>query len=32
MNRWKIEQIEYINIAYKVPYEMAENYMEDIYA
>ena len=29
MNRFKVEEVEYINIAYQVPYEMAENYMED---
>jgi hypothetical protein len=31
MNRFKIEEVEYINIAYKVPYEMAWNYMIDNY-
>jgi hypothetical protein len=31
MNRFKIEEVEYINIAYKVPYEMANAYMEDMY-
>jgi hypothetical protein len=32
MNRWRIEEVEYINIGYLVPYELAESYMEDIYA
>lgn len=32
MNRFLVEEVEYINIAYKIPYEMAENYMEDQYA
>jgi len=31
MNRFKIEEVEYINIAYKIPYEMANSYMEDMY-
>jgi hypothetical protein len=31
MNRWKIEEVEYINIAYRIPYEIAESYMEDLY-
>jgi len=31
MNRFKVEEVEYINIAYKVPYEMAENYLDDVY-
>lgn len=32
MNRWIMEEVEYINIAYQIPYEMAENYMEDQYS
>jgi len=31
MNRWKVEQLEYIDISYHVPYEMAEKFMEDQY-
>lgn len=31
MNRFKVEEVEYINIAYKIPYLMAENYMMDVY-
>ena len=31
-NRFKIEEVEYINIAYKVPYEIADDYMESEYA
>ena len=27
MNRFKIEEVEYINTAYRVPYEVAETYM-----
>jgi hypothetical protein len=32
MNRWRFEEVEYINIAYKIPYELAESYMEDLYS
>lgn len=32
VNRFKIEEVEYINIAFKVPYEIADDYMESEYA
>ena len=31
MNRWKIEDVEYINIAWQVPYKLASDYMEEQY-
>lgn len=31
MNRWKLMDVEYINIAFKVPYMLAQDYMEEQY-
>ena len=31
MNRWKLMDVEYINIAFKVPYTLAQDYMEEQY-
>ena len=31
MNRWKLMDVEYINIAFKVPYLLAEDYMNEQY-
>lgn len=31
MNRWKLEEIEFIDISYKIPYEMAEQYLDQEY-
>ena len=31
MNRFKVEEVEYINIEYQVPYRLAEEYMEEQY-
>lgn len=31
MNRWKIDEVEYINVAYQVPYQLSRDYMEDQY-
>jgi hypothetical protein len=32
MNRFKIEEVQYINVVYAIPYSMAEDYMEDQYS
>ena len=31
MNRFRVEEVEYINIEYQVPYRLAEEYMEEQY-
>jgi len=31
MNRFKIEEVQYINVVYSIPYSLAEDYMEDQY-
>jgi hypothetical protein len=31
MNRWKIESVEYIDVSHQIPYQAAENYLEDEY-
>ena len=31
MNRWKVEEVEYINIAFKVPYDKAQQYLNQQY-
>lgn len=31
MNRWKIDEVEYINIAFFIPYQLANDYMEEQY-
>jgi hypothetical protein len=30
VNRWSLEEVEYVNISYLIPYKLAENYLEDI--
>ena len=31
VNRWRVEEVEFINISFLLPYKLAKSYMEDIY-
>ena len=31
VNRWRVEEVEFINISFLLPYKLAKSYMEDIF-
>ena len=31
VNRWRVEEVEFINISFLLPYKLAKSYMEDLF-